>query len=362
MAPLLRCLILVLCFSAAVSRMDFYMTFKSDWVRGYSPRHELMINGSHPVAMFTETENKTCLVCKYLPNMDEEYAFLQSQGRYLQTLGDKWRSIVRATIVHTCYFSNADLVCDTETWTNRGRLTVSRTTDTVHGSGTFLQLIDSVSSPGLQLLQEYNSRIRMKWWHPLYAMKARAHPSQVWVGLLRDKSRNLVSCHAYCSSPFPMFVSLVGGNGASSSGTQRWSFAAVNASARSNDMSFSHCRVESNFGWSIVVTHIQDGYQRMRLLEPDQRQEENHWPEETLLVKPPRHRPTVAGKPPAPPKEPRRAPSLWTILCVSSIVLTVVITCLVAFIVICRRYVDEDRRTRRPGDLENNGAVDYMRF
>lgn len=361
MAPLLRCLILMLSFSAAVSQLDFYMTFKSDWVRGYSPRHELMINGSHPVAVFTETENKTCLVCKLLPNMDEEYAFLQSQGRYLQTLGDKWRSIVRATIVHTCYFSNADLVCDTETWTNRGRLTVSRTTDTVQGSGTFLQLIDSVSSPGLQHLQDYNNRIRMKWWEPLYQMKAKSHPSQVWVGLLRDKSRNLVSCHAYCTSPFPIFVSLVGRNGASSSGTQHWSFLSVNASARSNDMSFSHCRVESNLGWSIVVTHIQDGYQRMRLLESDTRQKK-HWPEETLIVKPPRHRPTVTGKPPAPPKEPKRAPSLWTILCVSSIVLTVVITCLVAFIVVCRRYVDEERRTRRPGDLENNGGVEYMRF
>lgn len=360
MAPL-YCLLFALSLATAVPHTKFYMVFKSEWVRGYAPQHKISIDGSHPVAFFSETQNKTCRSCSYLPDMHDEYEFLQIQGRYLQTLGDKWRSIVRATIVHTCYFGT-ELVCDTETVTNRGQLTVRRTENTVQGHGSFLQLIGSVDGPGLQFLREKHDCLKMHWREPLYDMKKKSQPANVGVTLQKDPATNVVSCTARCSSPFPISVSLVGRNGASVSGSETWSFIVVSARATSNDLSFNHCRVESIFGWSIVITNIPEGTQDMRLLEHDVRQEKNEWKEETIVVKPPHRKPVATERPhPTKSKEPL---SLWTILYASSVVLVVVITCLVAFIVVCQRYTDGERDARgrrRARDVEN-GSVDYMRF
>lgn len=357
---LLCCLFLSISLAAAVPSVEFRIVFKSEWVRGYPPRHQIMVNGTHPVVFLTRTENRTCDGCPSMQHLDTEYIFLQTQERYLLTLGDKWKFLVRASIVHTCFFLKPGFVCNTETITNRGHLTFRRSDNTMFGHGTFLHLLGSMYVPGLQYLIDRHENVRMHWREPLWKLKAKSVPANVWMTLIRDSFRSLVGCSARWSSPFPITVSLVDRNGATVSGKEVWSFMSVNASATSNDLSFDYCRVESILGWSIVIAHIPEGFQMMRLLEYDRRQERNEWKDETIVVRPSHTKP-VTGETYQRPTESRQPLDPWTIFCSSAVMLVVAIACFVAFVCICHRYMSEERNSRRERDLEND-AVDYMRF
>lgn len=357
----LWCLFLMFSLATSLSRVDFRIVFKSEWVREYSPRHQLMVNGSHPVLMLTGLKNRTCHRCPNLQHLDIEYNFFMTQERYLLTLGDKWEFVARASIVHTCFLLKSDFVCDTEVVTNRGHLTIHRSNNTVFGHGNFMHLLDSMNVPGLQYLIENREAIRIRWREQLYVMKKYAQPSHVWVTLIRDSLRNFVGCSAYCSSPFPIAVSLASKTGQTVYGKEYWSFISVNASVQSNDLNLNYCRIESIVGWSVAVTHIPEGYWTMRLLEHDRRQELNSWMDETLIVKPP-HRQTVVTETSLFDMDgTERVLSVWTIFCASTIVVIAIATCLAAFVTICREYVDGERNVRRARDLTENG-VEYMRF
>lgn len=357
----LYCLFLVFSLTISAPLVDFRIVFKSEWVRDYFPKHQIMVNGSHPVVVLTGTENRTCHRCPNVQHLDVEYTFLMTQERYLLTLGDKWEFIARASIVHTCFLLRPGFVCDTEVVTNRGHLTIHRLNNTVFGHGNFLHLLDSINVPGLQYLTENHEVIRLRWREVLNVMKKYSQPSYVWVDLFRDSFKNIVGCSAHCSAPFPMTVSLASKTGRNVYGKEFWSLISVNASVQSNDLSMNYCRIESILGWSIVIPHIQEGYQTMRLLEHDRRQEQNLWKDETLVARPP-HRQTIVVETSVPDTGgSRRTLDPWTILCASIIFIVVTATCFVAFVIICREYVDGDRYSRRARDLLESD-VEYMGF
>lgn len=353
----LWCLPVLISVASAATLTRFHLVFKSEWVRDQSPRHQLMINGTHPVVVLGEKENRTCQMCPEMYRLHAEYTFFQVQGRYLQNLGDKWRTVNRATIVHTCAFLRPGFICDTETLTNRGHLTVSRTKNVVFGRGNFLHLLDSMRAVGLQYLAEHHEMISIHWRNSLETMKARSQPARVWVNLLRDSTKKTVGCSAYCSSPFPISVSLVGKNGAVVYGSEIWSLTAVNASVNSNDLAFNHCRVESILGWSVALTQIPEGFHTMQLLEHDERQERNQWEEETIVVKVPHRNPPIG--------EPSFSGSLnqgqwispWTIFCSSAVVVSIIGVSATMFIFMYR----EIRNGRREDDPENS-HTEYIRL
>lgn len=355
----LYCLFLVFSLATSAPSVEFRIVFKSEWVRDYLPKHQIMINGSHPVVVLTGTENRTHHRCLSMQHLDIEYNFLMTQERYLLTLGDKWKFITRTSIVHTCFLLKPGFVCDTEVVTNRGHLTMHRLNNTIFGHGSFLHLLDSINAPGLRYLIENHEIIRIRWRELLRNMKKYAQPSHVWVALFRDSFKNVVGCSAYCSAPFPMTVSLASKTGRSVYGNELWTLISVNASVQSNDQDLNYCRIESILGWSIVIAHIPEGLQTMRLLEYDRREERNLWEDETLVVRPP-HRQTIVVETSVPETgNSKRTFDPWTICCASIILLVVTATCFVAFVIICREYVDGERDDRRARDLLESD-VEYM--
>lgn len=352
----LCCLFLAICLVSATPSAEFQLVFKSEWTRDRPPQHQIMVNGSHPVVLLTGTENRTCHNCPRIDTLDVEYNFLMTQERYLLTLGDKWPLVVRAAIVHTCFLLRPGFVCDTETVTNQGHMTVHRSNNTVFGHGSFLHLLDSTDVPGLQYLVEKHEVLRIRWREFLREMKMRSQPAHVWVALTRDSFMNVVSCNAYCSSAFPMTVSLASRAGMTVSGKETWSFISVNASVVSNDLSMDYCRIESILGWAIVITHIPEGFQMMRLLEHDVRQEKNSWKDETLVVKPP-HQKIVT----TPDPKPTQTANPLMIFCASAAIFAVVTMAIAIFVGMCREYIDMRRSDGRARNSVESGMA-YMRF
>lgn len=348
-------LLLALSVTVTAVAIELRVVLKSEWVRDHEPQHQMMVNGTHPVVTMKGTEVKTCHLCPRDHSLEIELEVMRMDGRHLQTLGDKWRVIYRAAITHTCVLSITEAVCDTEVSTNRGLLTVKRSSKEMFGRGNFLPLLESISTPGLQFLMERREAMMMHWRIPLEKMTDKAQPSNVWMTLIKDSSTGFVKCVAHYTSHFPISVALLSSNGKAFRGKDSWTLGAANSIAESNDLVYERCLVESTVGWSIMITEIPEGNQNTRLFEYDRREERNDWKQESITVKPspPKHTATET----VPVKE---SPNLWTVLCTTSIVTTVLVLCLTSLIAACRHCV----KLRRPnGHRDEEGRLgEYMRF